>query len=169
MPKKKTFIPTVPSFAVSILSDLVNYHVDLVLLDRSNREQHWQALKYFWGLHPAQEVWFGKLFCRVRLAELVTTEPTTASQWNELEEDLEEVYNLCRRKDASIVLTTSEDVDAMEDDEEEIQLDMSNKLANLIKLLQVQKGLAPLRAALEEAMDAGTEPKVTKKVLQQVG
>jgi hypothetical protein len=57
--------------SIQILTDLIEYHVEMIILDEGKRYQNWDTLKYFWGLHPANQIQLGRLYLRIRLAELL--------------------------------------------------------------------------------------------------
>lgn len=96
-------------------------------------------------------------------------------RWNFFKQDLLDIKEYIVRKDATVLLTGDEEqAKAMEDDDEDAGRLMSHlftkRLDAVVRLIEVNKAIAPVRASLEKQIaDQGEgKPQVTKAVMKEL-
>jgi hypothetical protein len=144
--------PSMDPGAFEILTDVIEYEVEMIFSDREKRAERWKTLTYFWDLHPARNCNFGRLYLRRYLAELlvnavgappygtdkdeelglVTTTPRVTSpdnlakwdveRWSDLQDDLEHIRDILLRQDAVLNLKDESMAENPEMDEERAEM-----------------------------------------------
>jgi hypothetical protein len=96
-------------------------------------------------------------------------------RWQFLKEDLVDIKGYIVRKDATALVTGDADqAKAMEDDEEDAGRWMSHlftkRLDAVVRTIEVNKAIAPVRASLQKQIEDEKEgkPQVTKAALKEL-
>jgi hypothetical protein len=173
---------------------MIEYHTGMAFLNRRERLQYMQAADYYWSLHPSHPIEFGRLFIKTRLGLLLadgcSVTPYGAEEdkdkdtpmvqwerdrWDILKQDLVDIKEYILRKDATVLLTGDADqAKAVEDDDEDAGRLMSHlftkKLDMVLRAIEVNKAIAPVRVSLQEQIVDQREgkPQVTKAALKEL-
>jgi hypothetical protein len=96
-------------------------------------------------------------------------------RWQILKEDLVDIKGYIVRKDATVLVTGDGDqAKAVEDDDEDAGRWMSHlftkRLDGVVRLIDMNKAIAPVRASLEKQIEDQREgkPQVTKAALKEL-
>jgi hypothetical protein len=155
-------------------------------------------LQYYWRLHPAKSICFGRLFLRARIAVIlgdvcplppfgVEDESEKKEiddlpmvrwdrdRWDFLKKDLEVCKEHILRKDATMVLTGDADEaksaqDNRKDPGRSISQLFKKKLDKILRFIEINKAIAPVRASLRKQIEEKKEgkPQITQAELKEL-
>lgn len=167
MPKKERVHLQVPELSLDLINDAIEYHSHSIVNGcmEDDLEDHWHSLRYFWKISEPQQPNYGRIFHRVRLAELLyygcqapydDGEGTSmvnweAHEWDKLRDKLVRLSNSCKRRDANELGGPQMQGDHPRAKDKDL---FGKKIDHLLRHIRINRHLSVFRLDLEEWMES---------------